>query len=103
MLNVPQKFKLVGDMCQKISDACLIILLDIHHHMTDYTQEDIWWKLKYTIFQDESSSRSNTTLWTGTRRRKQQTWEYYNWALHSRAIGSFNLVEGWSDSGLLPQ
>jgi hypothetical protein len=41
MLNVPQKFKLIGDTCHKISDACLIILLDIHHHITDYTQEDI--------------------------------------------------------------
>ena len=41
MLNLPHKFKLVGDMCQKISDVCLIILLDIHHHITDYTQEDI--------------------------------------------------------------
>ena len=44
MLNLPHKFKLVGDMCQKISDVCLIILLDIHYHITDYTQEDIWWK-----------------------------------------------------------
>ena len=41
MLNVPQKFKLYANICQKISDACKKILLDIHAYITDYTREEI--------------------------------------------------------------
>ena len=39
MLNTPQKIK-SRNMCQKIRDACKKILLDIHYHITDYTQEE---------------------------------------------------------------
>ena len=40
MLNMSQKFKLYPNICQKISDACKKILLDIHYNITDYTQEE---------------------------------------------------------------
>ena len=39
MLNTHQKIK-SRDMCQKISNVCKKILLDIHYHITDYTQEE---------------------------------------------------------------
>ncbi len=40
MLNTPRKNKSSRNMCQKISNVCKKILLDIHHHITDYTQEE---------------------------------------------------------------
>ena len=40
MFNEFQKFKSCCDICQKISDACKKILLDIHYHITDYTKEE---------------------------------------------------------------